>query len=115
LPERRFDGFRAVLGVADDVDVLLIAQDGAEPRPDQGVVVGDEDADVPRHAAHPSASATGISARTRQPGAPAGPASHLPPSAAARSRMPASPWPAAWPAAWSAAGCGSPSSSTSMS
>ena len=97
LPDRRFDGFRAVLDVADDVDVLLIAQDGAEPGPDQRVVIGDEHADVSRHApAHPPAlPRRGISARTRQPVPLAGPASQLPPSAAARSRMPASPCPAA--------------------
>jgi len=47
-----FDGFRTVLGVADDVNVLLIARMERKPRPDQGVIVGDEDADVRRHTAH---------------------------------------------------------------
>src|SRR5262249_4005174 len=108
LPYRRLDGLRPVLGLADDLDVVLVAQDGPEPGPDQGVVVDDEHTDVVHYDPSPP---MGISARTRQPVPLTGPASQLPPSAAARSRMPCSPCP---PPAGKEPGRCWPSSATSM-
>ena len=42
---RLLDGFAAVAGLADDLDVGLLLEDHLQPAPEQGVVVDDQDAD----------------------------------------------------------------------
>src|SRR5690606_2390955 len=76
----------AVARLAHHLQVVLVAEDRPEPGPYQGLVVGQQ------HADH-VAPFSGSEARTRKPPSGRGPASRLPPSAAARSRMPRSPKP----------------------
>jgi hypothetical protein len=84
------DGFGAVGGLADDGDVRLFLQDHAEACTDEGLVVGDQDADAHR-AAHGRGAgdggpgdATGCAAGlrralTRHPPSRPGPAVTVPP------------------------------------
>ena len=74
---------------ADDVEAVPLAQDATQTGPDEFLVVDDEDAD---HFAAPCVRAGASAACTSQP-LPPGPASHCPPRASARSRMPSSPRP----------------------
>src|SRR5262249_6496296 len=85
------DRLEPVLGLRDDFQVLARLEDHPEAAADERLVVGDEDA----NAAHePVSWSSGKRARTRKPPArPAAPASTSPPSSAARSRIPISPWP----------------------
>jgi len=92
-----------VAGLADDLEVVLVLQQRAEPGPDQRLVVGEQD---PDHALRPPA---GRRALTRKPPSGRGPASRMPPSALARSRIPTIPCLAPFPDA----GAPVPSSVTS--
>src|SRR5690606_40810816 len=97
---RQADRLAAVGRLADHLHVGLPAQEQAHARALQRLVVRHEH---PRrrcplgHRCLPSAatSRAGTRARTRHP-SPAGPASSAPPYASTRSRMPASPCPAAF-------------------
>src|ERR1700730_1721760 len=80
----------AVSGLADDLDVWFLAEQVAQPLPDDAVVVGDHHA-----ARHDTGTQTMIAA----PHAGALSMSTVPPSSATRSRMCASPEPG-----WEAAG-----------
>src|SRR4029453_17029012 len=78
----------AVLCFADHFDVGLGVQQHAEAGPYEGLVVGQDDSD------HEGTSArVGSTARTRNPPPGRAAAESVPPSPAARSRMPARPWP----------------------
>ena len=79
------DRLGAVLGLADHLDVVAGVEDHAEAGPHQRLVVGDHDPD-----GHGAAS-NGRRAWTRYPPWAVGPASSVPPSRAARSRIPISP------------------------
>ena len=93
------DGDRlvAVGRLAHDLDVVLGVEQDPEPGADQGLVVGEDDADHarPRAAARiDGTGATGSQARTRKPPPGRGPASSVARRRQrARSRMPAMPWP----------------------
>ncbi len=80
------EGGLAVVGLAHHLDVRLGVEQRPKARPDQRLVVGEQD---PDHAAPSSGSV----ARTRKPPSGRGPASSSPPSADARSRMPRIPLP----------------------
>ena len=69
----------------DDLEVRLVLKQRTQPGADEVLIIGEE------HSDH-DASRSGRTARTEKPSA-AGPAATVPPSAAARSRMPAMPWP----------------------
>src|SRR6185437_554775 len=84
------DGLLAVDGLADHLDVGLRVEQDGEARPDHALVVGHQHAD--RHVSS-SGWRTGRTAATRNPPSPVGPASRLPPSIVARSRMPTRPCP----------------------
>src|SRR5262249_4842751 len=85
-PLRQLDRLAAVAGLADDLDVVLGAEDHAEAVAHERLVVAEENADD-----HRSVAANGSRAATRKPPSGTGSVSTLPPSAAARSRMPISP------------------------
>ena len=74
-------------GLGYDLDAWFRPQDHPEARPDQRLVVGEDDAD---HAT----TSYGRTARTRNPAPSTGPTSSSPPATATRSRIPISPWPA---------------------
>src|SRR5690606_32051251 len=76
-------------------DVLLGVEQGAEPLAHHRLVVGDHDV---HHGTHPAIRA-GSSATTLQPPSSVGPAVRVPPTEAARSRMPGRPCPAWSPVA----------------
>src|SRR6185436_17398068 len=80
----------AVVGLAHHLEVVLRVEQEAEAGPDQRLVVGEH------HSDHRLAttSAVGRCASTRKPPPTRGPAVSTPPTVAARSRMPARPWPA---------------------
>src|SRR6185295_2710957 len=96
-------------GLAHHLEVVGGVDEHVEPGADQRLVVREQD---PDHGRAPSCSACsacaatvpprGSRAATRKPPAGPGPASTVPPTAAARSRIPASPWPSPFPAmtAW---------------
>ena len=90
-----------VLGLTDDLDVLLRLEDHPEPGADQRLVVDDQHAD---HDGAPS----GRLARTRKPPVGCGAASSEPPKTLTRSRIPTRPSPLPVPSALP-----SPSSTTS--
>src|SRR5262249_33976025 len=95
-------GLLPVAGLADHLDVFLGIEQGPEPGPDQGLIVGQQ---------HPDhrAPLIGNRARTRKPPPGRGPASSPPPSRGPRSPTPGVPLPLA--GFWRAAGP-RPSSST---
>src|SRR3954452_202074 len=76
----------AVHRLGDHLDVVLGLEERPEAGPDQRLVIGHEHPD--RHDV-----ATGSVARNRQPPPPIGPASRVPPTARARSRIPRRPCP----------------------
>src|SRR5690606_24537331 len=78
---------RAVGGLRDDGHVWRRLEDRAQPRPDQVLVVRDDDAD---HSGPPPA---GSRASSTNPPAGPGPAVSRPSHAATRSRSPSSPKP----------------------
>ena len=75
----------AFSGFADDLDVRLLAEQVAQPVPDDAVVVGDD---------HPDRHGTGTRTVSAAPRPGALSMSTVPPSSATRSRMWASPEPA---------------------
>src|SRR5439155_1040294 len=81
------DGFVAVAGLTDHLDVVLGVEQGAEAGAHERLVIRHGDTD------HDGAS-SGSRAWTAKPPPACGPASRRPPRAAARSRMPAMPVPA---------------------
>ena len=94
------DGVEAVGGLSDDLDVGLSVEEHREADPDDLLVVGDEYTDGHVYADGSGAwdrSATparvGSVASTTQPRSVPGPASRVPPSSEARSRMPMRPNP----------------------
>ena len=87
-PAHRGHGLLAVRRLADHLDVRLRVEQRPEPGPHQRLVVGEQYTDH-----RPSPPFHGRTARTRKPPSSRGPASIVPPRAAARSRMPASPLP----------------------
>ena len=87
-PTSGVDGFQPCRGLADDLDVVGLAQDHAETSPDEVVIVGEQDPD--HLAATPS---TGMWAVTRNPPPSRGPASNWPPKIETRSLMPRIPRP----------------------
>src|SRR5262249_13552443 len=89
VPGQRHRG-PAIGRLAHHADVLAGLQQHPEPRPDQGLVVGEQ------HPYHPASPVRGSVALTSKPPSPRGPAVTSPPTAAARSAIPASPWPC-WP------------------
>src|SRR5262249_58505362 len=78
---------------ADHLEARRVLQDHPQAGPDQRLVVGQHHPD--RHGPSP----TGSTAYPRNPPAGLGPATRLPPSRVARSRMPSSPPPARAPPA----------------
>ena len=76
------NGFQAVRGLSDDLDVVVCLEDHAHACTDHGLIVCEENAD---HCVRGSA------ARTVQPPSGRGPASNRPPNTATRSPIPASP------------------------
>ena len=86
---RELDRLLAVGGLGDDRDVVLAVEQRAEAGAHHRLVVGEQDRD---HAGRPRVRAGSV-ASTRQPPLGAGPASSVPPSAAARSRIPRTPLP----------------------
>src|SRR6185437_11641200 len=85
------DGLLPVDGLADHLDIGLRVEQDGKARPHHALVVGHDHAD--RHGAASSGGLTGRTAATRNPPSPVGPASRLPPSIVARSRMPTRPCP----------------------
>src|SRR5215469_14452943 len=85
------DGLLPVDGLADHLDVGLGVEQDGKARPHHALVVGHDHAD--RHGASSSDELTGRVAVTWNPPSSRGPASRLPPSMVARSRMPTRPWP----------------------
>ena len=83
---RERHGFRAVGGLADDLDAGLRVEDHAEPRAHELLVVGDEHAHA--HVDQPERGSTAV---TAQPPPGTGTASQVPPSRAARSVIPVMP------------------------
>src|SRR5262249_1433993 len=81
------DRRRAVVGLAHDLDVVLGVEQHPEPGAHEHLIVGERDPD------QPASTAAGSRAQTRKPPENRGPASTCPPTAWARSRMPAMPWP----------------------
>src|SRR5699024_2850492 len=77
-------------GIADHLQVRLGRQQRAEPLPHHGLVIGDEDA---HHEDKPTVARAGRLACTTQVPSPAGPASSLPPTEAARADIPGMPCP----------------------
>src|SRR6202012_1723871 len=92
----------AVGGLSDHLDVLLGVEQRVKARPHQRLVIDELDGDH-RRSSPPSGSPAGTTrgsggaaligsqARTRQPPPLTGPASRVPPRAAARSRLPRPP------------------------
>ena len=83
----RLDRLAAVAGLADHLEVVLGLEHQLEAAAKQHLIVGEE------HAGHAGAPSSGRRARTAKPPSGVGAASSSPPKMAARSRMPASPWP----------------------
>ena len=83
---RQLHGRFAVIGLPDDLDVVLRIEQSAEAGADKRLIVCEQ------HGDH-RAPSIGSSARTRKPPPGRGPISSRPPSAAVRSRMPAMPLP----------------------
>jgi hypothetical protein len=107
-PSSRVNRSWAIWRKADNVDVRFEQQEVAEVVADPFVVVGDHDANSSCAVHEPIP--IGRVARTCQPPLVDGPMSSCPPHAAARSRMPTSPWPPSF-SSGDVAG-GAPSSST---
>src|SRR4029079_8275611 len=84
------DGSPAVVRLSDHLEIVLGVEQEAKSGPNQLLVVGEDDADH-RLA---TTSAVGRWASTWKPPPTRGPAVSTPPTVAARSRMPARPWPA---------------------
>ena len=85
---RDVDGVGAVVGFADQFEVVGVADHRGEPGADERLVVGDGDRD-----GHDSTVPSGRRALTWNPPLGAGPAMSSPPWTAARSRMPTRPCP----------------------
>ena len=86
-PPTRSTASRAVARLADHLDVVAGVEDHPEALANERLVVGDRDPDA--HDAGP----VGSRAWTRYPPPGSGPASSVPPTSDARSRIPISPWP----------------------
>ena len=86
-----------VAGLGHDLDVRLGLEDHPEPRPDQRLIVRDQDAQRPvgheADGSEPTVRSSGSHARTAYPPPTRGPASSVPPTRDARSRMPTRPRP----------------------
>ncbi len=83
------DRLGAVVGLAHHLDVVLGVEEDPESGSHERLVVGEGDAD------QPVSALIGSRAHTRKPPEKRGPASRCPPTASARSRMPAMPCPGA--------------------
>src|SRR5207248_8388939 len=81
------DGLLSVDRLGDDLDIAGRIEQHLEPSADQRLVVGQQ------HPDHEAAPLVGSEARTWNPWPGRGPAWSSPRTAAARSRMPARPWP----------------------
>ena len=84
------------LGLAHDLDVVLGVEEHPEAGADQGLVVGEDDPDHASPLRRPQAGgrrATGSQARRKPPPGGDRPRRVPPEREAARSRMPARPWP----------------------
>src|SRR5512143_2494979 len=78
------DGLGAIGGLADDLEATLLLEQTGERAPEQGVIVDDQDADLPvRHHERPRGSST--PSRVPWPGTLR--TLRRPPTASARSRM----------------------------
>ena len=82
------DGLEAVARFGDDIDVGLVLEDHRKAATHEGLVVDDGDAD-----GHVLSISKGMWALTRKRSGGSGSAVKVPPSSAARSRMPAMPYP----------------------
>src|SRR5207245_2507820 len=88
VPERELDRLPALARLADHLDRRVELEQLAEARPDERLVIDDQDANGHR-------SSYGIRALTTKPPPAGAPVSSVPPCSSTRSRMPASPYPVA--------------------
>src|SRR5262249_48858905 len=123
VTKSKVDRLDAVGCLSDHAKLRIGLNQDPESGADQGLIVGQQDPDhagrlpappgAPATAAGARASGSGRTARTCQPRPGRGPASSVPPKAAARSRMPAMPAPAPVPS-WNSVRADTPRPSSSI-